>query len=174
MSRGVVLWPDRATSDTIRSIWDALAAAGLPSLATHTHRLHQPHCSLVVGEELPAEPTLKAVGIVPAAPIPFDLESVAIFPQLAMVLPCVPSLGLMEEQRRAYSAVHELVVGEWPWFGADRWSPHVTLAMSVTPDQAKQALPIVLERLPIRGVFDRGGVEDGTSGEHWPGISAGA
>ncbi|HET9059703.1 MAG TPA: hypothetical protein VFN61_07255 [Acidimicrobiales bacterium] len=44
--------------------------------------------------------------------------------------------------------------------------------MSVTPEQAKHALPIVLGQLPISGTFDHGGVEDGTSGENWP--SAGA
>jgi hypothetical protein len=40
--------------------------------------------------------------------------------------------------------------------------------LSYTPEQLTEALPIVLRRLPIEGAFDRGGVEDGTTGENWP------
>jgi hypothetical protein len=31
-----------------------------------------------------------------------------------------------------------------------------------------EALPIVLGHLPVEGALERGGVEDGTTGENWP------
>ena len=41
VSRGVVLWLDEAASLAVRTVWDELAERGLPSQASHTHRLHQ-------------------------------------------------------------------------------------------------------------------------------------
>jgi hypothetical protein len=115
MSRGVVLWPDTATAAHVRQLWDALRERGLSSLATHSHRRHQPHCSLSVAEE-PAR----------------------------------------------------LAVHPWPYFEVDAWVPHITLSMAMTPGEPATAIPLVIERLPMAGTFDRGGVEDGTTGEHWP------
>jgi hypothetical protein len=80
MSRGVVLWPDGQTGTVIRELWDGLSDRGLPSLASHTHRLHQPHCSLSVAEELSADEALAAVGVVPSQPIPLLIGSVGVFP----------------------------------------------------------------------------------------------
>jgi hypothetical protein len=76
------LWPDPVTSATLQQIWDKLAARGLPSLATRTHRRHQPHCSLTVAEHLPVDETLTAVGVVPTQPLPLRIESVGVFPTM--------------------------------------------------------------------------------------------
>lgn len=57
-----MLWPDSATADRIRELWDGLNTLGLPSLATTTHRLHQPHCSLTVAEQLPTDAALARDG----------------------------------------------------------------------------------------------------------------
>jgi 2'-5' RNA ligase len=169
MSRGVVLWPDEPTAGAIRAVWNALSEAGLPSLATHTHRLHQPHCSLSVAQELPAHEALEAVGVVPSQPIRLRLESVGVFPPSgALFLACVANEQLLTEQRRVHSAVASLALRPWPYFEFNGWVPHITLSMEITSDELATAIPLVLEHLPITGTFDRGGVEDGTTGENWP------
>jgi hypothetical protein len=169
MSRGVVLWPDAPTAATVRDLWRELDDAGLPSLATHTHRLHRPHCSLSVAEALPADEALDAVGEVPASPIPLLVESVGVFPAAgALFLACVANEPLLREQRRVHRAVAPLAERPWPYFELDAWVPHITLSMAMTSEQLAAAIPLVLDRLPIRGAFDHGGVEDGTTGEHWP------
>lgn len=169
MSRGVVLWPDASTAAGVRELWDALSARGLPSLATHTHRLHQPHCSLTVAEELPADEALDAIDVVPTRRIPLLVGSVGIFPPTgALFLACVANQPLLSEQRRVHRAIAPMAVRPWPYFEADAWTPHITLSWSLTPTELATAIPLVLERLPISGTFDHGGVEDGTTGDNWP------
>jgi hypothetical protein len=86
VSRGIVLWPDAGTAGAVRAIWDVLTAHGLPSMATHTHRLHQPHCSLTVSERLPADQTLDAIDVVPSRSIPLLVGSVGVFPPAGTLL----------------------------------------------------------------------------------------
>ncbi len=169
MSRGVVLWPDERAAAAVRGLWDALSARGLPSLTTHTHRLHQPHCSLSVAEDLSADQALDAVGVVPSRPIPLLIGSVGVFPpQGALFLACVANQALLAEQRRVHLALAPVAVEPWPYFEFDAWVPHITLSMGMTPDELATAIPLAMDRLPIRGTFDHGGVEDGTTGDNWP------
>lgn len=171
MSRGIVLWPDGDTSHRIRNLWKALSARGLPSLEIHTHRLHQPHCSLKVAADLPAADALAAVGVVPRTTIPLLAESVGVFPPGgALFLGCVVNQRLLREHQRVHEAITPLAIGPWPFFEPDGWVPHITLASSMSPDELAKAIPLVMEHLPIRGTFDRGGVEDGTTGESWPSV----
>jgi hypothetical protein len=46
-----MLFDDQADA-AVRSLWRTLSGAGLPSLATLTHRRHRPHVSLAVCESL--------------------------------------------------------------------------------------------------------------------------
>jgi len=43
---------DEGADTEVRALWGQLATAGLPSLATRTHRQHRPHVSLTVTESL--------------------------------------------------------------------------------------------------------------------------
>lgn len=168
MSRGVVLWLDAVSRGVITSIWQEMASRGIPSQATHTHRLHQPHVSLAVAEQLPVEEALGAVGPVPSEPIALLIESVGVFRGGVLFLACVPSHALLNEQRRIHHAVGTLLVGPWPHFEPGTWTPHVTMGWDLTSEQQARALPMVLDRLPIEGWLDHGGVEDGTTGQSWP------
>lgn len=168
MSRGVVLWPDVETSAAIREFWGALVDAGLPSCATHTHRLHQPHVSLSVADELPVQATLDAVGTVPRQRIPLPLESIGLFPEGVLILPLVPSQELLLEKRRVHELVEPLGIGTWPFFAEGGWMPHVTCGWGLSENQFARAAALAKKWLPIRGWLDHGGVEDGTTGENWP------
>jgi hypothetical protein len=68
-------------------------------------------------------------------------------------------------------AVRPIAVSPWPYFEPGSWVPHITLAVDLADDQLAAALPIVARHLPIRGALDRGGVEDGSTGESWAGPS---
>jgi hypothetical protein len=165
----VVLWPDERTAAVVSGLWDALRDHRLPSLATHSHRIHQPHCSLSVAEELPAAEAIEAVGMVPTQRIPLFVGSVGVFPPNgALFLACVVNEQLVGEQRRVHSALAPLAVQPWPYFEFNAWVPHITLSMGMTSRELAEAIPLILDRLPITGTFDRGGVEDGATGESWP------
>lgn len=167
MSRGIVLWPDEETSTAIRGIWDALAERGISSLATFTHRLHRPHLSLTVAGDLPARLALEAVVPVPSRPIRLEIESAGIFPSTVLFLACVTNDDLLAEQRRVHAAIEPIAVGPWPYFRPGSWTPHITVAMSLGVDDLAAALPVVIERLPVHGVLDSGGLEDGSTGDSW-------
>ena len=76
--------------------------------------------------------------------------------------------NLVVEQHRVHRAVRNLAENPWEHFDPGTWTPHITCALSLGADQLRAAVPIVLARLPIHGWLDRGGVEDGTTGEQWP------
>jgi hypothetical protein len=149
-------------------MWRELTAAGLPSLETHTHGLHQPHVSLVVAEHLDVEAALSAVGAVPAAPIPCRVEAAALFPGGVLILPLVPNLELLVEQQRVSIALDGLTTGRWGHTQPGVWAPHITCAYSIAADQVADAVAIALKYLPLNGYLVTGGVEDGTTGENWP------
>ena len=163
-----MLWPDDKTSDSVRALWAELEECGVPSLLSHTHGLHVPHVSLTVAENLPVAETLAAVGPVPTRRIPLLVESVGVFPEGALILAVVMNDSLVVEQHRVHRAVRNLAENPWEHFDPGTWTPHITCALSLGADQLRAAVPIVLARLPIRGWLDRGGVEDGTTGEQWP------
>jgi hypothetical protein len=162
-----VLWPDSATGRVIRDLWDAIAEQDVPSMATHTHRLHQPHVSLIVAEHLPVKAALEAVGPVPAEPIRMLVNATGVFPGGFLFLACVANRQLLDEQRRVYHAVRPLAVDPWPYFDPGTWTPHFTTGWALTHQQLSEALPIALDYLPIEGWFDHGGVEDGSTSENW-------
>lgn len=168
MSRGIVLWPDAETSRAIRALWAELAAHGLPSLATRTHQRHEPHLSLVVAEELPADEALAALGSVPGRPLELRADAAAVFPGGVLYLTCTPTAELLAEQARVHRLVAPLVRYPWPYTEPGAWTPHLTCAFDLSPDELATAWPLALAALPLAGRFERGGVEDGSTGERWP------
>jgi hypothetical protein len=151
----------------IRDLWETIAERGLPSMATHTHRLHQPHVSLIVAEDLPVTDALEAVGPVPPEPIRLLIEATGVFPGGFLFLACVVNQELLDEQRRVHDAIRPLAVDPWRNVEPGTWTPHITTGWALTHQQLAEALPIVLDTLPIEGWFDHGGVEDGSTGENW-------
>ena len=156
-------------------IWEELAAAGLPCLATETHRLHEPHVSLTVAEELPVAEALAAVGVVPGHPLRLEVAAAGVFPappshaeSSVLFLACVGTQELFEEHRRVHCATDGLTVGRWAHYEPETWTPHMTLGVGYASPQLAEAMSLVLRHLPVVGLLDGGGVEDGTTGERWP------
>lgn len=48
MAHAIEMFFDEHADTAVRALWQQLATAGLPSLATWTHRRHRPHVSLTV------------------------------------------------------------------------------------------------------------------------------
>lgn len=110
VSRGVVLWPDELSRLALRGVWEDLAARGLPSRASHTHRLHQPHVSLAVAEDLAVEEALGLLGTLPPRPIRLRVESAGVFPGGVLFLACVMHQELLDEQRRVHDAAEPVLL----------------------------------------------------------------
>ncbi len=168
MSCGIVLWPDEDASYAIKQLWEELSAHGIPTLATHTHRLHRPHVSLSVAESLPVQDALDLAGTVPPDGSGCSRNLPASSRRGTYSSPAVAGQDLLAEQRRVHQSLIPVASNPWPHFAADEWTPHITTGWALRPSQIAAALPRVLDRLPIRGWLDHGGVEDGDSGQCWP------
>lgn len=166
-----MLWPDADTSGRIERLWGRLEEAGVPTLASLTHRRHRPHASLIVGEHLEVGPVVDALRTPPAAParpIPLRVEAVGAFPEGVLFLACVTNDDLAREHRRVAERVGPLVTDRWPWFEPGRWTPHLTLGSGLTTEQVTRGLALAMDELPIEGRFEAAGIEDGSTGDSWP------
>jgi hypothetical protein len=166
VSRGVVLWPDQATEALVQRIYSDLSRIGIPTVASES-TAHRPHVSLVVADALNVEAVLAAVGSGPSAPIDLLVESVSIVKARHLLLNITPSTPLLREQSSVHSRVRPHATNSWPHYEPGRWLPHLTLARSLTDEQLRQAIPLVLDYLPLNGALRTGGVEDGTTDDRW-------
>lgn len=166
VSRGVVLWPDQATEALVQRIYSDLSGIGIPTVAS-VSTAHRPHVSLVVADALDVEAVLAAVGSGPSAPIDLLVESVSIVKARHLLLNVTPSTPLLREQSSVHSRVGPHAINLWPHYEPGRWLPHLTLARSLTDEQLRQAIPLILDYLPLNGELRTGGVEDGATGERW-------
>jgi hypothetical protein len=128
MSRGVVLWPDDDTSRVVANLWALLEAEGVPTLATHTHRQHRPHVSLVVADDLLPSEALDVLESVPLKTLHLLVSGPGIFPGGILFLACVPNAELLEEQRRVHDLVAPMTKALWDYFVPGAWSPHLTIS----------------------------------------------
>jgi 2'-5' RNA ligase len=136
---------DAATEARVRHEWDALAAAGLPSLASHTAPSNRPHITMLVRTEL--EP-FAAADLIGSLPIPLMLGGPMLFgaaERRVLVRSVVPTADLL--------ALHAAVHGRVPPGDDARhtrpgeWMPHVTLARRVRLDDLPAAIALVGDEL---------------------------
>jgi 2'-5' RNA ligase len=134
---------DPETEVRIRTQWQALADAGLSSLAAHTAPSNRPHITLVVRPSMPAI-TRDGLHAAVALPLALELGAPVLFgagDRRVLALSVMPSAALLE----LHAALHG-IVGE----GADaahtrpgEWTPHITLARRLRLDDLPRALRLL-------------------------------
>lgn len=153
MVHSIELVFDRDTEAAIRSTWEALAAAGIPSQAPAS----RPHVTLAVAESIGAGvdaalgpvSTRLPLGCRIGAPVLFGRGSV-VFARL--VVPTGELLALHAEVHRL-CAPH-LVGGPLPNSVPGQWTAHVTMARRVGGAQLARALRIAGRPAQIDGTFE--------------------
>ncbi len=149
MTQALDLTFDPPTDERVRHMWEALRAAGLPTLARHTGHTNRPHVTLDSRDQVApeAEAGLAAV----AARLPLDVR--------------IGTLLLFHAKRRWVLARHVVVDqpllelhahvaevlgdGGSPLTVPGRWVPHLTLARGLSDEQLPQALAVVAEAPPF-------------------------
>jgi 2'-5' RNA ligase len=143
---------DRDTEAAIRNIWEALAAAGIPSQAPAS----RPHVTLAVAEAIApdVDEPLRAVSerlplpCVIGAPLLFGRAS-AVFARL--VVPTEELLALHAEVHRCCGP--HLRPGPMPNSLPGQWTAHVTMARRVGGAQLGRALRVAGRPAQIEGSF---------------------
>ena len=147
MVQSVELLLDPDADALIRNQWAQLASAGLPSQALHTGDSNAPHVTLAARASIdPAlEPALRRALAV--LPLPVGLGALACFGhrRLVLVRLVVASAALLRVQAEIHSAL-----GADPadpagtsHFAPGRWTPHVTLARRLSPEQLALAVSLL-------------------------------
>jgi 2'-5' RNA ligase len=140
MVQSVELLLDAEAESAIRRQWQSLADAGLPFIKAD----HRPHITMAVAQEIwpRVERRLEHLDF---EPLPLRIGAVMVFGDRKPILVrlVVPTVGLLDLQHRIHATIADspgLAGNTAP----DAWTPHVTLARRVRPDQLGAALNTVL------------------------------
>ena len=161
---------DEHADAAVRALWQQLATAGLPSLATRTHRRHRPHVSLTVTESLD-QADLAQVRSVLAGHLPAVLlDALGTFPgsEGALFLAIVVTEDLLALHARVHQALSGQPVTHWPYYLPGRWVPHCTLAQGLGRDEIAAAFRLLPGYQPIAAQVTSAGVTDTVTGAVTP------
>ena len=137
--RTVELLGDDGLDRAVRAAWRRLDQVGLPSLARHQHPTNRPHLTLASADQWPPGGAAALADALRALPVPVRLNRLLFFGGRTGVLAWAVDGGeaLRDLQAQVWSALD----------GADRhpqhepgtWTPHISLARRLQPDQAPLA-----------------------------------
>jgi 2'-5' RNA ligase len=149
---------DPTIETQIRCEWQALADAGLSSLAVHTSPSNRPHITLLARTSIPpiAREQLRAIL---SLPMPLVLGDPIVFgsgDRRVLARSVVPSAALL----KVHESLHTIVRGndggnekhggiddgaDLPFTRPGLWTPHITLARRLRLDTLPQALRLLSE-----------------------------
>ena len=150
MTRSVERLLVAAADAEIRSQWDRLGGAGLPtSRRVQPSPSHAPHVTLWAGDALDPDDDAALPAVVAGLDLELVVGSVMLFgPRrggYVLVRAVVASAALLDLQ---HQVVRRLRTPAYWGFEAGRWSPHVTLARRVTREQVGPSLAALAESRP--------------------------
>lgn len=168
MAHAVQLFFDRDAEERMRTLWQRLDDAGVPSLATRTHGRHRPHVTLAVAGSIPAATRSDLRTELRTLSIPhLWLYTLGTFPSEEAVL--LLSAVVDTEVLAVHSAVHDVLAGKVrqpsAYYFPGAWVPHCTLAQGITRDQLSTGFATLHPLEPVRARVHEVGIVDTKTGE---------
>ena len=144
MVHSVELLFDADSDAAVRAVWDELAKAGIRSLAGHRSPTNRPHVTVTVAEHVDdsvdeaLRPLLDHLPLdcVIGAPLLFGAGPVTTLARL--VVPSAELMALHADVHRV--SVAHMAQGPLPHADPGQWTPHVTLARRVRPEELATAV----------------------------------
>ncbi len=169
MGHAVELLFDPTTEAAIKGLWARLETAGLPSLASRTHRRHRPHISLSVAERIDAGQLDGASDCLAATHLDVTLYSPAVFPRRGVLyLTVVPTPALLRLHDQVHAALRHSMVSPRELYAVGAWIPHCTLAQELTRAQITRGIDLLHEQPVITAHVSSAGLLDTATGEVLP------
>ncbi|RZT14341.1 2'-5' RNA ligase superfamily protein [Mycobacterium sp. BK558] len=172
MAHSVEVLFDAATEAALRDLWDALAAAGLPSQAGHTAPSNRPHVTLTVAEHIDASVDIALLPVLEHLPLPCVIGAPMLFggsrtvTLVRLVVPSSELLALHEDVHRV--CLPHMPKGPLPHADPGHWTPHVTLARRLAPDRLPAAMAVPDLGRDVEGLITGLRHWDGNAKvEHW-------
>ncbi|RLP96539.1 2'-5' RNA ligase family protein [Micromonospora sp. CV4] len=146
----------------VRSAWDRLAAAGLPSLARNTHPTNRPHLTLAVVDEFPPGAEHRLIELFDAAlPAPVTLDRIVVLDGSAPLVWLVRPAPALTALHAAVWGVLADADGHRPWHAPGAWVPHLSLALRFRDADLRLARAVAGGQRPT-GEFVQARSYDGT------------
>lgn len=169
MAHALELFFDSDTETKIKRVWDRLEVAGLPSLATRTHRRHRPHVTLAVAERIGVARLQEGRDRLAATHLDVTLHSPAVFQRSGVLyLSVVPTLELLRLHQQIHAALHDSLVGLWGTYSVGAWVPHCTLAQGLTREQLARGIDLLHDQPGVQAHVTGAGILDTKTGEVLP------
>jgi 2'-5' RNA ligase len=167
MAQALELSFDTDADRAVRALWDRLERAGVPSMATRTHRRHRPHVSLAVAGAIPAAAREALRADLGRLSIPrLWLYTLGAFSGTDNVL--ILSAVVDTELLAVHSAVHDVLAGRvrgpWAYYLPGSWVPHCGLAQGIEPVQVAAGFAALYPVQPIRATVTEVAVVDTHTG----------
>jgi 2'-5' RNA ligase len=166
MADALEMYFDRQADAAVRGLWKLLADAGLPSLATRTHRRHRPHVSLTVAESLARVDVAPLRAALTAHRPALRLYVLGTFPgsEGALFLGVVVTAELLAFHAEVHAALAGQRVAHWPYYQPGNWVPHCTLAEGLDRAEAAAAFGLLHGYEPIAATVTAIGIKDTATG----------
>ena len=158
---------DDQADAAVRQMWKMLADAGLPSMATRTHRRHRPHVSLTVAESLADADLAPLRSVLTSRRPTLSLYTLSGFPGSAGVL--FLGVQVTAELLAFHTDVHAALRGQpirhWAYYLPGNWIPHCALAEGLDRSEAGTAFGLLAGYQPIRAEVTSAGLKDTATGD---------
>ncbi len=169
MAHALELFFDPINEAAIKATWGKLEAAGLPSLATHSHRKHRPHVTLVVAERIETARLQGARDRLSAIHLDVTLYSPAVFQRSGVLyLSVVPTPALLRLHEEVHTALRGSLVEPWDLYSVGSWVPHCTLAQELTRAQLARGVDLLHDHPIVETHVTSAGLLDTKTGEVLP------
>lgn len=167
MPQALEFFFDDEADRAVRALWDRLERAGVPSLATRTHRRHRPHVSIAIaGSIAPATRDALRADLARLAIPRLWLSTLGAFSSADPVLMLAAVVDT--ELLAVHSAVHDVLAGRVrqpsAYYLPGSWIPHCTLAQGIDPPQIAAGFATLYPVDPIRATVTEVAIIDTHTG----------
>ncbi|MET8151327.1 2'-5' RNA ligase family protein [Actinoplanes sp. NPDC049668] len=161
MVAALELYLDVDATRRLRTLWHALEAEGVQTLASLLAERHRPHVSLAAAPRLDPVPIAAALaGLDLGVGLTLDLDFVGQFVGRVLWLGVTPTAELLAVHRAVHERLTAAGIEVWDHYRPGRWVPHCTVSMRVPNPLLGAALRRCLEILPVRATVTAASVTD--------------
>lgn len=169
MALAVCLLFDARSDLLVRELWSRLESAGVPTLATHTHRRHHPHLSYAVLRSWELSAVQEALHGLPSAdPFTMSFHGTLVFPRGRAALAPAVTHDMGWRQSRTVTVLEATGAELHRNYEVGRWVPHVSVATRASGAAVATVVKAVADVLPLTLHVDRAALIDSATGRTWP------
>ena len=169
MSLAICLLFDARSDHLMRELWSRLEDAGVSTLATHTHRRHQPHLSYAVLRSWDLRRAREALTVLPAAePSMMSFHGTLAFPRGRVALAPAVTADMALRQWRIATALVATGAELHRNYESGQWVPHVSVATRAPGPKLATVAKAIADVLPLTARVNRAALIDSATGQTWP------